>query len=69
MIARKEKAGDRRVRIGQRGIWIEGEWWVWDKERKELSDGRGRSWSEWKGKEEQEKRKKGGKYTEENQGE
>lgn len=45
-IVRKEKAEERRVKIGQGKVWIERIYWGWDEEREELRDGRGRYWSE-----------------------
>lgn len=40
---KKEKRG-KKVRIGERGMWIEGVWWRWDEKREKMMDGRGRDW-------------------------
>jgi len=43
-VARREGIQGRRVRMGQKELWIEGMWWRW--ERDELRDERKRSWEE-----------------------
>jgi len=57
-LAIREEAKEKRVRIGQGGLWIEGKWWGWDEEKGELADMKGGSWEE--GKEEQGRREEGG---------
>lgn len=45
-IAAKEKARGNRVWAGRGKLRIEGKWWIWDEEREELRDERGRIWEE-----------------------
>jgi len=57
-IAIMEETREKRVRIGQGGLWVEGKWWGWDEEKGEITDMDGRSWEkergEQKGKKEEE---------------
>lgn len=41
-IAKREEEKGNKVWVGDNGILINGEWWVWDEGREILRDGRGR---------------------------
>ena len=48
-MALKEEAKGVRVWIGKGKLKMEGVWWLWDEEKEELRDGRGRRWEKGKG--------------------
>lgn len=43
-IAVNEKIRERKVKVGQVRILIEGVWWKWNKEKEEMRDGKGRKY-------------------------
>lgn len=45
-IAIREEAKGARVWIGKGRLCIEGVWWLWDEEKEELRDNKGRKWEE-----------------------
>jgi len=58
-IAIKEETKEKMVRIGQEGLWVEGKWWGWDKERGEITDMEGRSGEKERGEQKGKKEEKG----------